>query len=58
MVIGGSMNAASLTLARMRDEMEGRRDEVEAALALGSTSRQAADPILKTSLRLRWHYKY
>ena len=50
MVIGNSMNAASLTMLRVRDDLAGRA-EVEAALALGATSRQAVAPILKTALR-------
>ncbi len=51
MVIGNSMNAASLTLLRVRDDLAGHRQKVEAALALGATSRQAVSPILKTALR-------
>ncbi len=51
MVIGNSMNTASLTLARIRDDVAERLLEVEAALALGATSRQAVSPILKTALR-------
>ncbi len=51
MVIGNSMNAASLTMLRVRDDLARRRAEVEAALALGATSRQAVAPILKTALR-------
>ena len=51
MVIGNSMNAASLTLTRIRDDVKAQRLNIEAALALGATSRQAVSPILKTSLR-------
>ena len=51
MVVGNSMNAASLTMLRVRDDLAGRRREVEAALALGATSRQAVAPILKTALK-------
>jgi putative ABC transport system permease protein len=51
MVIGNSMNTASLTLARVRDDVAEQRLKVEAALALGATSRQAVSPILKTALR-------
>jgi putative ABC transport system permease protein len=51
MVIGNSMNAASLTLTRIRDDIEEQRAKVEAALALGATGRQASTPILKTALR-------
>ena len=51
MVVGNSMNTASLTLARIRDDLHAQRSNVEAALALGATSRQAVSPILRTSLR-------
>ena len=51
MVIGNSMNAASLTLTRIRDDVREQRPKVEAALALGATGRQAASPILKTALQ-------
>ncbi len=51
MVIGNSMNTASLTLTRMRDDVSEQRLKVEAALALGATSRQAMSPILRTALR-------
>ena len=51
MVIGNSMNAASLTMTRIRDDLAEQRLKVEAALALGATSRQAVSPILKTALR-------
>lgn len=51
MVIGNSMNAASLTLTRIRDDVKAQRLNIEAALALGATSRQAVSSILKTSLR-------
>ena len=51
MVIGNSMNTASLTLTRIRDDVRTQRLNIEAALALGATSRQAVSPILKTSLR-------
>jgi putative ABC transport system permease protein len=44
MVIGNSMNAASLTLTRIRDDVREQRPKVEAALALGATSRQAVSP--------------
>ncbi len=51
MVIGNSMNAASLTLTRIRDDLHEQRPKVEAALALGATSRQAVAPILRTALQ-------
>lgn len=51
MVIGNSMNTASLTLGRMRDDVAAHRLDIEAALALGATSRQAISPVLKTALQ-------
>ena len=51
MVVGNSMNAASLTMTRIRDDVREQRPKVEAALALGATSRQAIAPILKTALQ-------
>ncbi len=51
MVVGNSMNAASLTLARIRDDVKARRLEIEASLALGATSRQAISPVLKPALQ-------
>jgi putative ABC transport system permease protein len=51
MVIGNSMNTASLILTRLRDDVAEQRPKVEAALALGATSRQAVSPILRTALQ-------
>jgi putative ABC transport system permease protein len=51
MVIGNSMNTASLTLTRIRDDLSEQRLKVEAALALGATSRQAVTPIMRTALQ-------
>ncbi len=51
MVVGNSMNAASLVLTRVRDDVAEQRPKVEAALALGASGRQAVSPILKSSLR-------
>lgn len=51
MVIGNSMNVCSLVMRRIGDEVYGRRIEIETALALGATRRQAADPCLKTALQ-------
>ncbi|MCA3748191.1 MAG: iron export ABC transporter permease subunit FetB [Rubrobacter sp.] len=51
MVIGNSMNAASLTLTSIRDNIAEQRLKVESALAVGATSRQAVSPILRTALK-------
>ncbi|WP_156687905.1 ABC transporter permease [Mycobacterium sp. Marseille-P9652] len=51
MMIGNSMTAMVLVARRLVDELRDKRDEVEARLALGQTSRQAAGPYLRTALR-------
>jgi putative ABC transport system permease protein len=51
MVIGNAMNVASLTMTRIRDDVAEQRLKIEAALALGATSRQAVAPILRTALQ-------
>lgn len=51
MVIGNSMNVCSLVMGRLRDEISARRAEIEAALALGATGRQAVGPHLRRALQ-------
>lgn len=51
MVVGNSMNVCSLVMRRIQDEISGRHREIETALALGATARQAAGPYLKTALQ-------
>lgn len=51
MILGNSMNSASLAMNRISSEINLRRLEIEAALALGATSRQAADPALKAAAK-------
>ena len=51
MVIGNSMTAAAVALNRLADEASGRSHQLEAALALGATSQQAAKGIVRRSLR-------
>jgi putative ABC transport system permease protein len=51
MVIGNSMTAAAVALNRLGDEMTESANQIEATLALGATSTQAAAPILRRSLR-------
>ena len=51
MVVGNSMNVCSLVMRRIKEEVNGRQLEIETALALGATQRQAADPYLKTALQ-------
>ena len=51
MVIGNAMTAAAVALNRLGDEMADSRARIEATLALGATSREAAAPIVRRSLR-------
>jgi putative ABC transport system permease protein len=52
MMIGNSMTAVVLVARRVVDELRDKRDEVEARLALGQPSRQAAAPYERSALRL------
>jgi putative ABC transport system permease protein len=51
MVIGNAMTASAVALNRLGDEMADGRARIEATLALGATSRQAAAPIVRRALR-------
>lgn len=51
MVIGNAMTSSSVALNRLGDELAGGAREIEATLALGATSRQAALPHLRRALR-------
>jgi putative ABC transport system permease protein len=51
MILGNSMNGAALAMNRLSAEIKLRRSQIEAALALGATSRQAVDPALKAASR-------
>lgn len=51
MVIGNAMTAAAVSLNRLGDEMRSEAPRIEATLALGATSTQAALPIVRRSLR-------
>ena len=51
MMIGNSMTATVLAGRRLTDELRDKRDEVEARLALGQASRQAAAPYVRAALR-------
>jgi putative ABC transport system permease protein len=51
MVIGNSMTAAAVALNRLADEVRGQAPLIEAMLALGATSRQAAAGLVTRSLR-------
>jgi putative ABC transport system permease protein len=51
MVIGNSMTAAAVALNRLGDEVTSGAHQIEATLALGATSAEAAAPIVRRSLR-------
>ena len=51
MVIGNSMTAVAVALNRLADEMHDGRRRIEAMLALGATSNQAAHASVARSLR-------
>jgi putative ABC transport system permease protein len=50
MVIGNAMTAAAVALNRLGDDVAATRNEIEATLALGATSRQAASQVTRRSL--------
>ncbi len=50
MIVGNAMNAAALAAERLRSEMEGRRSEVEAYLALGASPERASREPVRRSL--------
>ena len=52
MVVGNSMNVASVTGVRLLEDSTSQRSLIEAALALGAAPRQAAHPVLRRSVRL------
>jgi putative ABC transport system permease protein len=51
MIIGNSMNGATLAAERLASGIRERREELEAAICLGATSRQAAEPIVRQAFR-------
>jgi putative ABC transport system permease protein len=51
MIIGNSMNAASLAAERLASELHGRRDEIETAICLGATARQASESSVRSAFR-------
>lgn len=51
MIIGNSMVAAGVTLNRLNSEFKLRRGEVELALSLGATSKQAALPVIQSAVK-------
>ena len=50
MIIGNAMTGASLAAERLAQEIRARRDEIETALCLGATARQASLPAVRSAL--------
>lgn len=50
MIVGNTMTVTGLVMMRLRDDLKLQRAQVEAALALGATSRQAASGQLRRAL--------
>jgi putative ABC transport system permease protein len=50
MVVGNCMTVTALVMSRLRDDVRLQKAQIEAALALGATSRQAATGQLRRSL--------
>jgi putative ABC transport system permease protein len=51
MVVGNAMTAAAVALNRLGEDVHDNAREVEATLALGATSTQAVQPLVRRSLR-------
>jgi putative ABC transport system permease protein len=51
MMIGNSMNATVVVARRVVEELRDKRDEVEARLALGQSSRRASLPYVRSAIR-------
>lgn len=51
MAIGNSANGAALLMHRMTGEIRSHRGQIESALALGASPKQAMYPFVKTTLR-------
>jgi putative ABC transport system permease protein len=52
MIIGNSMNVASVTAVRLLEDARDRRPQIEASLALGASPRQATHHLARRSVRL------
>lgn len=52
MIIGNSMNVASVTAVRLLEDAHGKRPQIEAALALGASPRQSVQGLVRQAVRL------
>ena len=51
MIIGNSMNAITIALERLFAELRSRRDEIELALCLGATYKEATQDIFRSTVK-------
>jgi putative ABC transport system permease protein len=51
MIISTSMNANSLAMTRLQAEIHANKDQIEAALCLGATTKQASKNVIKNSIK-------
>lgn len=51
MIISNCMNTTSLALNRIKGEFRSHREQIEAALCLGAVPKQAAEPMLKATIK-------
>ncbi|MBW4054546.1 MAG: iron export ABC transporter permease subunit FetB [Proteobacteria bacterium] len=51
MIIGNSMNGASLAAERLAAEIRERREEIETAICLGATARQSSETAVRNAFR-------
>src|SRR5947199_10091967 len=51
MILGNAMTGAALAVERLSSEIRARRLQIEAALSLGATSRQAADAAVRAAVK-------
>jgi putative ABC transport system permease protein len=52
MIVGNSMNVASVTAVRLLEDARGKRPQIEAALALGASPRQSTQGLVRQAVRL------
>lgn len=51
MIVGNSMNGASLAAERLAAEIRERREEIETAICLGATARQSSETAVRNAFR-------
>ena len=51
MIVGNAMVAGAIAITQIKKELEFRKGEIKAALALGATARQAAQLVIKSAIK-------